>query len=66
MIANVSRKELSAFQAWLKSLPWQETHFLFQTYFSEDIRQQKTLELYQRWLKIKDLPPTPAKPKAHA
>lgn len=54
IIKSASRKDLQLFHAWLKTLPWKETHFLFQTYYTEDVRQQKTIELFTRWLKEKD------------
>jgi len=51
---NPSRKDLQAFHAWTKTLPYHQVSFLYQTYMKEEERHQKTIELFQRWLKEKN------------
>jgi hypothetical protein len=46
---NLSRREVHAFQQWLKSLPKEQTLFLFQTYETEQARTQKLKDLYSRY-----------------
>jgi hypothetical protein len=48
---ELSRTEMKKFQHWLKSLPSQETSFMRHTYEREEIRQQKLIELYEKYLK---------------
>jgi hypothetical protein len=49
LVNSISRKDLADFQRWLKTLPWASTDFLYQTYFTEDVREQKLKDLYNRY-----------------
>lgn len=49
LVNSISRKDLADFQRWLKTLPWTSTDFLYQTYFTEDVREQKLKDLYNRY-----------------
>jgi hypothetical protein len=52
-ILNLSRKQISAFTQWLRTLPERETAFLYQSFEPEPIRIQKLKDLYQRYLEEK-------------
>ncbi len=49
---NASRKDIQSFQQWLKTLPWNETSFLHQTYMRDDQREQKLKDLYSRFTSL--------------
>ena len=49
VLKGVSRKEIFAFQQWFKSLPKEETAFLYQTFELESVRVKKLQDLYQRY-----------------
>ena len=48
---ELNRIEMKKFQQWLKSLPLNETSFMRTTYEREEIRQQKLIDLYEKYLK---------------
>lgn len=49
---NASRKDIQSFHQWLKTLPWAETHFLYQTYMRDDQREQKLKDLFTRFASL--------------
>jgi hypothetical protein len=46
---NLGRREIHAFQQWLKSLPKEQTLFLYQTYEKEEVRNEKLIALFNRY-----------------
>lgn len=56
--SSMPRREIYAFTQWTKSLPKEETKFLYQTFDTEDVRAEKLRELHKRYLieKAKKLP----------
>ena len=49
VMANLPRREIFAFQQWMKSLPKEQTLFLYQTFDLEEVRVQKLKDLYKRY-----------------
>jgi len=48
-MTNASRKDIQSFHQWLKTQPWQETSFLYQTYMRDDQREEKLKELFSKF-----------------
>ena len=54
----VSRRDKFAFTQWYKSLPKEQTAFMYQTFDTDEVRLQKLQDLYKRYLTEKGkLPP---------
>ena len=49
LVNSISRKDLADFQRWIKTLPWAATDFLYQTYYTEEVREEKLKALYNRY-----------------
>jgi len=49
LIPNLGRREIHAFTQWLKSLPKEQTLFLYQTYEKDEVRNQKLIDLFARY-----------------
>ena len=56
--STMPRREIFAFTQWMKSLPKEQTKFLYQTFDTEEVRAEKLRELHRRYLteKSKKLP----------
>lgn len=46
LVPNLGRREIHAFTQWLKSLPKEQTLFLYQTYEKEEVRNEKLIALF--------------------
>lgn len=53
-MTNPSRKDLHDFHAWIKTLPWPEVRFMYQTYEAPAERETKTKALFERFQKEKE------------
>lgn len=49
VMKDLPRREIFAFQQWMKSLPKEQTMFLYQTFDAEEVRVQKLKDLYNRY-----------------
>ena len=49
VMKDLPRREIFSFQQWMKSLPKEQTLFLYQTFDVEEVRVQKLKDLYQRY-----------------
>jgi hypothetical protein len=49
LVASLPRREIFAFTQWMKSLPKEQTVFLYQTFDAEEVRVEKLKDLYKRY-----------------
>ena len=48
-MTNASRKDIQQFNQWLKTQPWKDTNFLYQSYLRDDEREQKLKALFEKF-----------------
>jgi len=54
VMADIPRREIRAFSQWFKSLPKEQTSFLYQTFDSDEVRIQKLKDLYKQYQIIRN------------